>query len=55
MRSTLPVVILGLVAVAWSFADPRGEIQTSFQAGGMTSASMRASLSASVICFPRES
>ena len=41
--------------VAWSFAPARGEIQTSFHAGGMTSASMRATLSASVICFPRES
>ena len=32
----------GLVdAVAWSFAPARGEIQTSFQAGGITSCSMR--------------
>ena len=33
----------------------RGEIQTSFQAGGMTSDSMRATLPGSVMRFPRAS
>jgi hypothetical protein len=41
--------------VAWSFAVARGEIQTSFHAGGITSSSMRASFAASLIRFPRES
>ena len=40
---------------ACSFAFARGEIQTSRQAGGMTSASIRASFAGSVIRFPRES
>jgi hypothetical protein len=41
--------------VAWSFDPGRGEIQTSFHAGGITSDSMRASFASSVIRFPRES
>jgi hypothetical protein len=35
--------------VAWSFAVERGEIQTSFQAGGIASASIRANFASSVI------
>ena len=38
--------------VAWSFARGRGEIQTSRHAGGIASASIRASFSSSVIRFP---
>jgi hypothetical protein len=41
--------------VACTFARPLGEIQTSFQAGGITSASMRSILSGSVIRLPRAS
>ena len=41
--------------VACSFAPARGEIQTSCQAGGIASASMRSSSAASVIRSPRES
>ena len=37
------------------FALALGEIHTSFQAGGITSARMRSSLSSSVIAFPRAS
>jgi hypothetical protein len=38
--------------VAWSFAVERGEIETSFQAGGIASASIRASFRSSVIRLP---
>jgi len=41
--------------VACSLAPERGEIQTSFQAGGMTSALIHSSFSASVMRFPRAS
>ena len=38
--------------VACSFAVARGEIQTSFHAGGIASASIRASFRSSVIRLP---
>jgi hypothetical protein len=38
--------------VAWSFALGLGEIQTSFQAGGITSDSIRSSFSGSEIRRP---
>ena len=41
--------------VAWSFAPGRGEIQTSFHAGGMTSFSIRSSFASSRISIPRAS
>jgi hypothetical protein len=41
--------------VACNFAFARGEIQTSFHAGGIVTASIRASYASSVIGFPRES
>jgi len=41
--------------VACSFAVDLGEIHTSRQAGGITSDAMRASLSSSVMRFPRAS
>ena len=41
--------------VAWSFAPGRGEIQTSRHAGGITSSSIRASCSGSVMRCPRPS
>jgi hypothetical protein len=41
--------------VACSFALARGEIQTSFHAGGMRSESILSSAAPSVIARPRES
>jgi len=41
--------------VAWSFAVGRGEIQTSFQAGGIASRWIRYSFSASLMRLPRAS
>jgi hypothetical protein len=41
--------------VAWSFDEALGEIQTSFQAGGITSDLIRSSFSSSTMRFARAS